>query len=265
MWRGTKEEYFELYDVTSRHLKACFPDIKVGGYASCGAYAMLGDKTEKNDAPERAAYWIEFFESFLDFLDKNRCPLDFFSWHSYDNVENTKFYARYFRDKLDSIGYTDAKMSCNEWNPCPTLKGTNKQASEVMAMMLSFQSLPVDTAMFYDAGLGISIYRALFHPENNKPYPIYYAFCAFNELYKLGQEVGCSVEGEGVYALAAVGEGRGALVISNTNATPEKIDLSLNADKISRCVMTAEGICYGEVPMPEEMPPYSFMVVEVEM
>ena len=37
MWLGTKEQYFELYETTSKHLKACFGDsIKVGGYASVG-------------------------------------------------------------------------------------------------------------------------------------------------------------------------------------------------------------------------------------
>ncbi|MBO7176721.1 MAG: hypothetical protein J6W14_05045, partial [Clostridia bacterium] len=40
MWQGTREEYFELYRVASKHLKACFGDsIKVGGYGSCGFYA----------------------------------------------------------------------------------------------------------------------------------------------------------------------------------------------------------------------------------
>jgi len=33
MWTGTKEEYFDLYVRTAKHLKALFPGIKVGGYA----------------------------------------------------------------------------------------------------------------------------------------------------------------------------------------------------------------------------------------
>ena len=36
MWTGTAEEYYRLYDVTAKHLKACFGDsIKVGGYGAC--------------------------------------------------------------------------------------------------------------------------------------------------------------------------------------------------------------------------------------
>ena len=36
MWRGTMEQFFELYRVTANHLKSCFPGLRIGGYASCG-------------------------------------------------------------------------------------------------------------------------------------------------------------------------------------------------------------------------------------
>ena len=36
MWHGTFEEYCRLYDVASRHMKAKFPHLKIGGFASCG-------------------------------------------------------------------------------------------------------------------------------------------------------------------------------------------------------------------------------------
>ena len=35
MWRGTKEQFYELYGVASKHMKSCFPHLKIGGYASC--------------------------------------------------------------------------------------------------------------------------------------------------------------------------------------------------------------------------------------
>ena len=41
MWLGTKEQYFELYGVASRYLKNRFPHLKIGGYASCGCFAIL--------------------------------------------------------------------------------------------------------------------------------------------------------------------------------------------------------------------------------
>ena len=33
MWGGTPDEFYELYVVSARHLKACFPHLKIGG---CG-------------------------------------------------------------------------------------------------------------------------------------------------------------------------------------------------------------------------------------
>ena len=41
MWTGTDEDFFELYTIASKHLRACFGDtIKIGGYASSGLYAL---------------------------------------------------------------------------------------------------------------------------------------------------------------------------------------------------------------------------------
>lgn len=47
MWHGTAQEYYELYEVTAKYLKKRFGDrIKVGGYASCGLYAVC--HTQRN-------------------------------------------------------------------------------------------------------------------------------------------------------------------------------------------------------------------------
>ncbi|MBQ4050642.1 MAG: hypothetical protein IJD13_03360, partial [Oscillospiraceae bacterium] len=97
MWLGTKEEFFDLYGTASRYLKERFPHLKFGGYASCGFSLISGDYV-----CDRSRYWIEFFEDFLDYVKKNDCPLDFFSWHSYDgDPENNRIYAEYLRAELD--------------------------------------------------------------------------------------------------------------------------------------------------------------------
>jgi hypothetical protein len=41
MWNGTAEDYYRLYDVAAKHLKKCFPNIKIGGYAAIGFYAAV--------------------------------------------------------------------------------------------------------------------------------------------------------------------------------------------------------------------------------
>ena len=35
MWDGTKEEFFDLYKISSKHLKERFPEIKIGCYGGC--------------------------------------------------------------------------------------------------------------------------------------------------------------------------------------------------------------------------------------
>ena len=35
-WGGTRAEYFDLYEIASKHLKSCFPHLKIGGPALAG-------------------------------------------------------------------------------------------------------------------------------------------------------------------------------------------------------------------------------------
>lgn len=74
MWMGTAEQFYELYDVAAKHLKACFGDsIKVGGYGCSGLYGLYyhpekcGINVKKRDPDERYVkdtYRIEFFNGF---------------------------------------------------------------------------------------------------------------------------------------------------------------------------------------------------------
>lgn len=51
MWKGTIEEFFDLYVITANHLKKEFPEIKVGGYASCGFYAITAPPAPRPKVP----------------------------------------------------------------------------------------------------------------------------------------------------------------------------------------------------------------------
>ena len=211
MWTGTAEQYYELYDVTAKRLKSLFPDIRVGGYASCGFYAL------RNPADKRSAYFLTFFDGFLDYVRSHSSPLDFFSWHSYAGIEETAEFAQYARKKLDDAGIRNCETTCNEWNPSHELRGTAHHAALIMGWMLKMQNEPVDSAMFYDARYGLSLYGGLFHPMKDEIYPAYDAFLAFNELYRRGKQLEVICDLPGVYAAAAKGEEDCALVLANTN------------------------------------------------
>ena len=241
-WAGTKEEYYELYDVTAKHLKKCFPHLMIGGYSSCGFYAITETKQNSGNCSPRHEYFIEFFNGFINYIKEHGSPFDFFSWHTYaDDVENVRDYARYARCRLDEAGYTDTVTSLSEWNSHPTLRGTAKHAALCGSILIICQEEPVDSAMFYDARMGVSIYGGMFNPMTQLPLPTYYSFMAFNELYRLGNECRVDVKNsDGLYICAARNERHGAIMI--TNPTDEDVALELDFEgEVFECKIIDEG------------------------
>lgn len=224
MWAGSPEDYFRLYDTASKHLKKCFPNIKVGGYASCGFYALTDSSADFAACSPRYRYFVDFFDEFLKYISEHNCPLDFFSWHSYAEIENNVIWSEYVSEKLREYGYTDSGQTMNEWNCHPELKGTAKHAALTMGMMCAMQNASLDSAMFYDARCGMGVYSSMFDCMTYKPLPTYYSFLAFGELYKRSIQVYIGDTPRGVYALAAKDKD-GCLVIANT--TDLNIDIEL--------------------------------------
>ncbi|MBP3705118.1 MAG: hypothetical protein J6I98_06250, partial [Clostridia bacterium] len=159
MWVGTDEQYYELYCVTAKHLKACFGDmIKVGGYASCGAYAIFNEP-EKYGVPaelkevysERYVRFLRFMDGFLDCVKKENAPLDFFSWHSYGDVTRTLWMEKYTEHVLCERGFTP-EIHMNEWNNACTVekRGTAYAAAQGTAMLLAMQNTKIDMLCYYD-------------------------------------------------------------------------------------------------------------------
>ena len=224
MWRGTMEEYFTLYEVAAKHLKACFPNLKIGGYASCGFYEILNTAAASQaNVSTRTGYFIEFFEKFLAHITSkgHEAPLDFFSWHSYAGPEENIHFAAYARDMLDKHGFTHTESILNEWNPGTHRRGTLADASAIGAMLVAMQNSSVDLLMYYDATFESS-YGGLFNPITHTPFKAYYTLVAFNRLYRLGtQYTLCDTVlggklSDGVYGLAAGdGEGHNAVLIVN--------------------------------------------------
>lgn len=261
MWKGTKEEFFDLYKVASIYLKSRFPHLKIGGYGSCGFYAIGdgGHISAANSSP-RTEYFITFFEEFLAFVRDNECPLDFLSWHSYDNVEKNIIFAMYARQRLDEFGFTDTETSCNEWNPEPHTRGTTHHAAHIAAVMLAFQNTPLDNAMFYDARFGTSIYGAMFNPLTSEPFPAYYSFVAFNELYQRKNQASLSCDDARIYAVAAKGQNDGCIMIANP--TVETVDIDICTDlTITSCKLLDGENLLSDVEFNGKIPSESVMLL----
>ena len=218
MWKGTMEEYFDLYTIASKHLKARFPHLKIGGYGSCGFYAMNNvDVSQIAHSSSRTDYFIEFFHKFLRHISENGAPMDFFSWHSYAGIKDNEMFANYPRPFLDEYGYKDCEIHLNEWNPGVPLRGTLHDAANILAMMIALHATPTDMMMYYNF-TGSSGYCGVMNPLNSQPFKAYYSFYTFGQLYALGKCVECSTDTDEVYALAATdGEKKGIAIVNHKN------------------------------------------------
>ncbi len=234
MWSGTKEDFFRLYVTAAKHLKACFPNLKIGGYGGCGFYAIT-----RENVGDFLASFVPYFTEFLDCVRENDAPLDFYSWHIYnDDPEEILTHARYVRETLDAKGFTNTESSLNEWNygtegtshlEKKTMRGAVYVASTMAALQ---QSGIVDTAMYYVASLH-GVYNGLFRAEDKKYMKPYYALCAWGELWSLGQyhlpmPEDAALTGGPVYAAAASGGAKAGVCLTNMAETETQLELDLS-------------------------------------
>lgn len=277
MWKGTPEDFYRLYSTTAKHLKACFGDrIKVGGYGHCGVYEYAQDKELCGIGHEDTYIYdftISFHHGFFRYIKETGAPLDFFSWHVYDNCHRStredftviREHADYCRRLLDHYGLTNAEHHLNEWN----LK-TDKyhrdapvSAARTLGFMLMMQNTSTDVMCYYDASLGFSDYHSLFNPDKGIPYRTYYSFMMFNTLYTLKNVVDCEINATHVFAGAAVNASRkkAAIVLANTTdaAVSVRLDVSgfpmdeiqvLRIDEENRYTLTGETLSGGVVTIP---------------
>ena len=222
-WGGTMEQFDELYAVTAKHLKKCFPGLKIGGPAFANPRKYGPD--------------------FLDYVKAQGAPLDFFSHHMYHHkpwriVEDV----RIIRKMLDDRGFTGTESILNEWNHNrgwdseadfygrkmrPSIKG----AAFVGAVMCACQSEPLDMLMYYDLRPN-TIWCGPWesHLYNIRPpyWPLYY----WAELADYGTQVASSCDTEDIYTSAALSkDGELRLMVVNyhkDDSYTASCDLTLN-------------------------------------
>lgn len=262
MWTGTWEQYLELYDVTSKLLKAEFPEIKIGGYASIGFYALKEMDPESTWCKNCQSY-IDLFLQFMQYIKDHNCPMDFFSWHSYDEPKYTALYANYVAEKLKEYGYGHAEQHLNEWNCGPQNRDKACHAAATAGFLISMQNSPVDIGMFYDARCGTSIYGGLFNPMTLRPLKSYWAFPAFNELYRRKDQVEAESDTEDLYVAAAAGDPEGAVLIVNFRNETLDLELDLGGKEITSCRLTDDAYEYGLCNFTGKLNPYSVTLLTV--
>ena len=229
MWIGTNEQYFNLYSVTANHLKKCFPNIKVGGYAGCGFRAAFTENPGENSKKI-----LEFADLFFKYITApgTRAPLDFFSWHIYSNdLYLYEKYVVYARNLLDKYGFSNTESIMDEWNygHRETFKHLRDEygASLAAGVLCVMQRGGVALAHYYDAQPAMC-YCGIFSPETDKPTKTFYSLKAWNELYKLGREVESTSDCPDV-RLCAAGDGKkGGILISSYEAEDTDLWIDVN-------------------------------------
>ena len=211
-WQGTDEEFIEFFCTAIKHLKECFPHLKIGGPAFCNVNLSR---------PERERLIRGLFSA----LRERRLSLDFFSFHRYACVtEIFRSNIATARSLCDEYGFENAELHLNEWNYIRSFVGDDwtyslhaekglKGASFTSAVMAVCQDSPLDMLMYYDARpCGMN---GMFDTDFLTPLKGYYPFKFFGELYRMGEFVRPEYTESPIYVTAARGEDAAGVMLTN--------------------------------------------------
>ena len=216
-WGGTRAEFYDLYEITAKHLKSCFPELKIGGPALCGN--------------------VEWGRDFLLEMQKREVPIDFFSWHIYTNrVPHVIERAKKIKEAMIESGYENAESILNEWNyvegwegetfnySIEQIIGLKGAAFTLSTMILSQKSDSIDMLMYYDARP--CVFCGLFDFYTLRKLKGYYPFLWYGMFYDLQAEIRSDGDPEDIYTLAGVGKDNKTLAVvsyyTNDDTAPDK-------------------------------------------
>ena len=203
-WGGNLEEFYDMFEVAAKHLKACFPDIKIGGPALCGN--------------------VKWGRDFLIEMGKRGVPMDFFSWHIYaHDIAPVIERAKLVKEAMEEAGYGNAESILNEWNyvegwqdelftyTIEQIIGIKGAAFTLAVMIESQKSDIIDMLMYYDARP--CAFNGLWDMYTLRALPGYYPFLWYGMFYDMKAEVACVSQPKDVYALSGIDEGGKTLTV----------------------------------------------------
>ncbi len=232
-WSGTLEEYCNLYITAATYIKEQCPNICIGGPTASSIMAS------------------DFINMFLSSVKKANAPLDFFSWHKYDqDPEIYRHWVQQSKAYLKNNGFENVLMVCDEWNFHNNINtqgyyviGENVQekadyynsmknmfgASFVAGTLSIFQQEGLDIGAYYD-GQTTNYWCGVFD-FFGVPQKTFYTFKAFNTLYRLGTEVETICpkfeNSKYTYALAATDGNKTNILLSRHLGESEFVDVEI--------------------------------------
>ena len=192
-WGGSTAQYYDLFATAAKHLKACFPHLKIGGPA--------------------LAHGVAWAEKFLQEMQARSVPIDFFSWHIYCADPNKILLrAEKIQALLVKYGYANTENHLNEWN---YVKGWTdefkysinsihgmKGAAFIAACICLAQSSPIDLLMYYDTRP--SAFNGVFDFYTYEPLKGYYPLYWYGMFYEMEKQIPAENQIENIYSLCGV-------------------------------------------------------------
>ncbi len=214
-WGGTKDEFFDLYEIAAKHLKSIFPHLKIGGPA--------------------LAHNEEWADDFLFEMHRRNVPLDFFSWHIYcTEPQHMVQKSERIKTLMNKHGYGIAESILNEWNYVRgwtedylySIKAIHgiKGAAFVMACISEAQATSIDMLMYYDTRP--SCFNGAFDYYTYEKLKGYYPLYWYGKFYSMQKEIPAENRIKNIYSLCGVdSDGKVMAVITHYNdddSTPDK-------------------------------------------
>lgn len=220
-WGGTKTEFFDLYEITAKHLKTCFPNLKIGGPALACDY--------------------KWAEDFLYEMSERNVEIDFFSWHIYcTEPKDMIIRANRIRELLDKYNYTSTESILNEWNYVKgwtdefvySIKAITgmKGAAFIMACICEAQKCDgIDMLMYYDTRP--SGFNGAFDFYTYEKLKGYYPLYWYGMFYDMEYEIPYENHIENIYAICGVDKnGKLLSVVSHYTDDDNAADKTISLD-----------------------------------
>jgi beta-xylosidase len=194
-WKGSQQEYFNLYKASAEAIAAVDPYAKVGGPATAGVE-------------------IKWLRSFLEYIKRERLHLDFVSWHLYAlNLSTYAQQIRYVKSLLGDLGYPDnTEMILSEWNIRGTPHPDNDafyNAGHAAGVLKIFHEEAISKSFFFAAK--DSSAPGVLHGEwgmvtsENRPKAVYNLFQTYARLR--GKNLRVTTTDDGINAFATLDKG----------------------------------------------------------
>ena len=192
-WKGSQQDYFDLYQASVEAIKGTDSTAKVGGPAVSNI--VMG--------------WAR---PFLEFVKNLKLQLDFVSWHLYNQDPATYSQViQYLKQTLSGLEFpTSVELILTEWNMSGSLNGANDafyNAGHTAAVLSVLHKENISKAFFFMpkdylnsqllyGGWGLVTY-------DDRPKPSYNCFDAYRR-FKDGQRVRVTSTDNDVNAFAVV-------------------------------------------------------------